>query len=144
MPKKTDSGNPRDWLQYVKLDLDAVRLLAENEVSFVVCKSKLAEALEKAMKADLLERGWILEKIHDLQKLNDYLADYDKSAAETLQPTVDELAESYIEGRYPGFDLEEPQWPALRGLLDEITRYVDGLGTFSVAEPRQSTDNVPN
>jgi len=54
LPRKTDSGNPRDWLAYAKTDLDAVRLLVREQVAYPVCKSKLAEALEKGLKANLL------------------------------------------------------------------------------------------
>lgn len=93
MPRKTDSGNPRDWLAYSATDLDAVRLLVREQVAYPVCKSKLAEALEKGLKADLLNRGWTLEKTHDLQKLNDALACYDESAADKLQSLVDNLTE---------------------------------------------------
>jgi hypothetical protein len=53
LPRKTDSGNPRDWLAYAETDLDAVRLLVREQVAYPVCRSKLAEALEKALKADL-------------------------------------------------------------------------------------------
>lgn len=104
-----------------------MRLLLERQVSFPVCKSKLAEAFEKAFKADLLDRGWTLEKIHDLQKLNDYLADHDRETADNLQPLVDDLAESYVADRYPGFDLEDPDWPAVARLLDGVSCYVKGL-----------------
>lgn len=127
MPRKTDSGNPGDWLDYAAIDLDAVRVLAKEQAAFQVCKSKLAEALEKGMKADLISRGWALGKTHDLQKLNDLLAGYDESAAETLQPLVDDLAESYIEDRYPGFDMEDPDWSAIQKMLSGVSWYIQGL-----------------
>ena len=46
MPKKTDAGNPADWMAFVREDLAAVSLLLGNQVSFHVCRSKLSEALE--------------------------------------------------------------------------------------------------
>lgn len=124
MPRKTDSGNPLDWLAYAKTDLDAVRLLVREQVAFPVCKSKLAEALEKGLKSDLLTRGWPLEKTHDLQKLNDALVAYDESVDELLQSLVDDLAECYIEERYPGFDLEDPDWSAAADLLAHVSEYI--------------------
>ncbi len=124
MPRKTDSGNPRDWLAYAKTDLDAVRLLVREQVAYPVCKSKLAEALEKGLKANLLTQGWRLEKTHDLQKLNDALAACDESVAEKLQSLVDDLAECYIEERYPGFDLEDPDWPSAADLLAQVSEYI--------------------
>jgi len=109
-----------------------VRLLTEEEVAFPVCKSKLAEALEKSMKADLISRGWALIKIHDLQKLNDFLADYDETTADKLQSTVDDLAESYIADRYPGFDLEKPNWADVTRLLSKVSQYAEILiNTFA-------------
>lgn len=124
MPRKTDSGNPRDWLVFVAADLDAVKLLIEHETAFAVARAKLAEALEKALKADLIRRGWKLEKVHDLQKLCDYLAKYDVIQADSLQPLVDELAESYTISRYPGFEIDEPDWGPLRKLMDQVLQYV--------------------
>ena len=129
MPRKTDSGNPMDWLEYATIDLNAVQLLCDEEVAFPVCKSKLAEALEKGMKADLLRRGWVLVKIHDLQKLNDNLASYDEMIAEELQNTVDDLAESYIADRYPGFDLEDPDWVSIKKLITKVSQYIQKISS---------------
>jgi len=65
-----------------------------------------------------------LEKTHDLQKLNDALAAYDESVAEELQSLVDDLAECYIEERYPGFDLEDPDWTSAADLLAHVSEYI--------------------
>jgi hypothetical protein len=51
--KKTEAGNPGDWLFFANEDMNAVKLLYDSKISFIVCKSKLAEAFEKSMKADL-------------------------------------------------------------------------------------------
>jgi len=126
-PKKTDAGNPADWLAFVEEDLGAVALLVRHRVSFHVCRSKLAEALEKALKADLIRRGWSLVKVHDLQKLCDHLAAHEESVADRLQLLVDELAESYTEGRYPGFDLDEPDWETLETRCQSVRDYVEEL-----------------
>jgi hypothetical protein len=66
LPRKTDSHNPADWLLIAASDLEMVRLAAENEISFGGARSKLAEILEKILKAELLRLGWTLEKTHDL------------------------------------------------------------------------------
>ena len=47
MPRKTDSNNPADWLAIAEADMDAVRLLADHQTSHTVCRSKLAEVIEK-------------------------------------------------------------------------------------------------
>jgi hypothetical protein len=62
LPRKTDSKNPADWLWIAEADLAVVRLGVDNEVSHLTCRSKLAEVLEKVLKAELIRAGWELEK----------------------------------------------------------------------------------
>jgi len=62
LPRKTDSANPGDWIEIAETDLALVRLAAASEVSFAPCRAKLAEALEKVLKAELIRSGWPLEK----------------------------------------------------------------------------------
>ena len=35
------------------------------------------------------------------------------------------LAEVYFTGRYPGFDLEDPDWPDFRAKLEQVTRLLE-------------------
>lgn len=123
MPKKTDAANPADWLSFAESDLEAVQVLSERKAAFGVCRSKLAEALEKLLKADLIHRGWTLRKIHDLQSLLDDLIPYAPATVNSLQPVVDELAEAYAQTRYPGFDLSDENWPRLTELLTHVESY---------------------
>jgi len=127
LPKKTNAGNPHDWLEFADADLSAVQLLAEEQIAFNVCRSKLAESLEKLLKADLIQRGWVLRKIHDLQALLDDLAGFDAERVSLLQPLVDELAEAYTQTRYPGFDLADEDWPRLQKLLLQVQHYRQDL-----------------
>ncbi|MEK7684349.1 MAG: HEPN domain-containing protein [Verrucomicrobiota bacterium] len=69
MPRKTDSNNPADWLFIAESDLAGLRILARLETGYEMCRSKLAEVLEKVLKAELIRTGWLLEKTHDLLKL---------------------------------------------------------------------------
>ena len=101
-PRKTDVGNPAHWLEFACDDLAAVRVLLTAQTAYWVARGKLAEAFEKALKADLIRRGWRLEKTHDMQRLLDELAVSDPHTVDRLQPYVDELAESYTESRYRG------------------------------------------
>ncbi len=124
MLRKTDSGNQSDWLLFADDDLRAVKLLSEHKTSCRVCRSKLAEALEKLLKGDLVGRGWPLERTHDLQRLCDMLAKYDNVRADNLQSTVDDLAEAYTEDRYPGFDFDdEDDWDEVKALLSKVENY---------------------
>lgn len=120
MPRKTDSGNPADWLWIAESDLTLLRLGAEKEVGYTAVQSKLAEVLEKVLKAELIRIGWFLEKTHDLRKLASELQ-LRKSDLETeVRPLVVTLAEVYFADRYPGFDLEDPDWPTLRGQIEQV------------------------
>jgi hypothetical protein len=74
LPRKTDSNNPGDWLAIGEAELEALRVLASQEIGYDMCRGKLAEV--------------------------------------------------YFTGRYPGFDLEDPDWPDFRGKLQQVTELV--------------------
>jgi hypothetical protein len=70
LPRKTDSNNPADWLHIVDSDMEVLRVAVREELGYSLCRSKLAEALEKIIKAELIRTGWPLEKTHDLETLH--------------------------------------------------------------------------
>ena len=140
MPRKTDSKNPADWLWIAATDLAVVELAAEREIGFITLRSKLAEALEKVMKAELIRLGWPLEKTHDLEVLLQALTDRHSDLAAPIAPLCVALAEVYFTDRYPGFDLDDPDWPDFRvklgqvkRLLETVTAKVAGTGGISGA-----------
>jgi HEPN domain-containing protein len=120
LPRKTDANEPADWLWISEQDLQGLRLLAEHGVSFHACRSKLAEVLEKVLKAELIRLGWPLEKTHDLQRLRDALVTRSSDLAVAVKPLCDGLAEAYMVTRYPGFDLDDPDWPTLRQQVKDV------------------------
>ena len=120
MPRKTDADNPADWLWICASDLEAIRLLAAREIGDIMCRSKLAEVLEKVLKAELLRTGWTLEKTHDLRKLASALHERQSDLLEQIRPLVVQLAEAYMLDRYPGFDVEDPDWPVLRTQIEQV------------------------
>ncbi len=120
MPRKTDSNNPADWLFLAASDLEGVRELTRQGMAHSLCLSKLAEILEKIIKAELVRRGWFLIKTHDLVKLNDELRVRDVELADRILPLTEALAEKYFTDRYPGFDLEDEDWPALRAQVEQV------------------------
>ena len=107
-------------------ELECVRLLAEKEAGFHMCQSKLAEILEKVLKAELIRCGWFLEKTHDLERLRKQLRTRDPALADSIEGLCINLAEVYFTGRYPGFDLEDPNWSNFRVQLEEVSHV---LGT---------------
>ncbi len=120
LARKTDSNNPSDWLFIASSDLNGVRHLASCELAYSMCVSKLAEILEKVIKAELIRTGWFLVKTHDLVKLVDELRNRDPQMADNFQSLCESLAERYFTDRYPGFDLEDEDWVTLRIQADEI------------------------
>ena len=96
MPRKTDSNNPADWLFLAASDLEGVRELTRQGMAHSLCLSKLAEILEKIIKAELVRRGWFLIKTHDLVKLNDELRVRDVELADRILPLTEALAEKYF------------------------------------------------
>jgi hypothetical protein len=61
LPRKTDSKNPADWLAIAEQELEAIGKLSADEFAFDMCHSKLAEIVEKLLKAELIRSGWNLE-----------------------------------------------------------------------------------
>lgn len=120
MPRKTDSSNPADWLYFVESGLALLRVAAEREIGYEMACSKLAECLEKLIKAELIRQGWRLLKTHDLLLLAEELEVRQSDLLAAVLPLAQDLAEKYFADRYPGFDLEEPDWIAYRRQLAAI------------------------
>ena len=120
MPRKTDSNNPSDWIFFAESDLAGIRLLVDASTSYLLCQSKLAETLEKILKAELIHRGWRLVKKHDLQQLAEELRVRGSELFPDCKELCDSLAERYFGDRYPGFDIEDPNWTAIRKQTDDI------------------------
>jgi HEPN domain-containing protein len=129
LPRKTDSNNPADWLFLAESDLDGIRSLVEQKLACHLCRSKLAEVVEKIFKAELLRCGWFLEKTHDLMRL---LEEVERRSPELLpaaEPLALSLADLYFRDRYPGFDLDDPDWADLRTKVQEVEKLLTVIKT---------------
>lgn len=122
MLRKTDSGNPADWLYLASSDLEGIRDLTTRELAYHLCRSKLAEVVEKILKAELIRSGWLLEKTHDLMRLLEWIEQRSPDLLTAAEPLALNLAESYFRERYPGFDLEDPDWADLRAKVEATER----------------------
>lgn len=120
LPRKTDSNNPGDWIFFAESEIQGLETLAERELSYPMCQCKLAEVLEKVLKAELIRRGWFLERTHDLEVLANELESHRSDLVERVRPLCTSLAEVYFSGRYPGFDLDDADWPSFREKLHAV------------------------
>lgn len=118
------------------MELQALRALVRQELAYPMCISKLAEILEKIIKAELIRCGWFLIKTHDLVKLHDELRERDADLAARVLPIAEALADKYFAGRYPGFDLEDEDWSSLRTQLEQVAALL--------AEVQQRVDSSPS
>jgi len=124
LPRKTDANNPADWLWRAEVDMEVIRMATDKEIGFTTCRSKLAEVLEKVLKAELIRLGWALEKTHDLDRLLDALVARQSDLASAVEPLCDALAEVYFTDRYPGFDLDDPDWPTLTQQVKDMAELI--------------------
>lgn len=120
LPRKTDSNNPLDWLFIAESDLEALQLCVEREVGYSMCRSKLAEVVEKILKAELIRLGWFLVRTHDLEVLSGELRARGSDLIREVDPLCVALTDAYFIDRYPGFDVDDPDWPTLRDLLQRV------------------------
>ena len=120
MPRKTDSSNPADWLFIAESDLEGIETLAKGEIAYSMCRSKLAEVLEKIIKAELIRLGWYLIKTHDLERLRGELEALKSDLVGQVDPLCGALTEVYFTDRYPGFDVEDPDWPDFNAKLEQV------------------------
>lgn len=125
MPRKTDSSNPSDWLFIAEAELEGLRHLAGQEIAYTMCRSKLAEVLEKVIKAELIRLGWFLEKTHDLPRLARELEARRSALGPEVKPLALSLAGAYLTTRYPGFDLDDPDWSALRAQAQQVAQLLE-------------------
>ena len=107
--------------------MEMVRMAAEKEISFAAARSKLAEILEKILKAELLRLGWTLEKTHDLNRLFDLLVERKSDLLPVVEPLCDALVQVYFTDRYPGFDLDDPDWPKLRVQVEGVVALLEAV-----------------
>ena len=98
-----------------------------------MCCSKLGEVLEKVLKAELIRLGWFLVKTHDLEKLANELAIRGSDLVATAKPLSTSLAEVYFTERYPGFDLDDPNWPDLRDKMAKVGALLETVKARAVS-----------
>ncbi|MBI2370373.1 MAG: HEPN domain-containing protein [Deltaproteobacteria bacterium] len=94
-----ESRYPAHWLRIAEKDLGRVsRMLAGDDPE--AAGFYLQQAVEKFLKAFLLQKGWSLRRTHDLQALLNEALAYDPSL-ETFREACRKISGFYIVERYP-------------------------------------------
>lgn len=116
----SESLHPEDWKNIARKDWHRISVLlddgdAEGAAIFV------QQALEKYIKAFLLQNGWKLRKIHDLVSLLDSAVDFNP-ALDAFRDLCERVTAYYFVERYPPFissdltvqDIEKDKAEAIR------------------------------
>lgn len=61
----------------------------------------------------------------DASKPADWLAIAEADLADPADPLVTSLTEAYFTDRYPGFDLDDPDWPALQKSVETVGELIE-------------------
>ena len=89
-----------EWVERGKRDLDVAKLLLTKHDFFDIALFHIHQAVEKYIKGFLIQQGWILKKIHDLELLFSEAKNFN----EEFQKYLDfgrKLTAFYYEERYP-------------------------------------------
>jgi len=101
MKNKQDSLDPKDWKKIARKDWERVsRNLRDKDAE--AAGFYLQQALEKYLKAFLLQHGWKLKKIHTLHTLLKDAVAY-KPELETFRQLCQKVSGYYVIDRYPLF-----------------------------------------
>lgn len=90
----------KEWFSKAEKDFEEAKFLFDHNRPLEYVALLLHQAVEKCLKGFLINNGWELKKTHDLVKLVRDAAKFDESF-ENFIPLMEEMADYYIESRYP-------------------------------------------
>lgn len=99
MMKTKDSLYPDDWKNVAKKDWHRMELLLEDGDADGAAFF-LQQSLEKYLKSFLLQNGWKLRKIHELDTLLDFAVEFNP-ALERFKELCERITGYYYTERYP-------------------------------------------
>jgi HEPN domain-containing protein len=111
-----------EWLPYARKDWSRVLLLL-REHDPDGAAFHLQQAVEKYLKGWLLDRGWTLRKLHQLQRLLDEASLLDP-ALSLFRPFCERVSGYYVVERYPAAGLSGPDEAQLRQDLSDARRLI--------------------
>jgi HEPN domain-containing protein len=90
----------KEWMERGKRDLEVAKLVFIRNDYFDIVLFHLQQAFEKYLKGFLIQQGWKLKKIHDLEFLITEAMQFDKRFQKYLDFSR-KLTAFYFETRYP-------------------------------------------
>ena len=88
-----------DWMTFADIDLTAAEVLSDHSLTNVVA-FHCQQAIEKYLKAFIIENDVPLQKIHDLIRLNEMVKEVRDLGIDEEKLAV--INEVYFDSRYPG------------------------------------------
>ena len=99
MKEQKNSLYPPDWMKYARKDWKRIfAMLNDNDMEGAAFF--IQQALEKYLKAFMLQQGWFLRKIHDLDAPLDDATKYNPSL-ESFRRFCKRVSGYYLIERYP-------------------------------------------
>jgi len=92
-------GETQIWLRYSKENFDSANVLLKNNL-FNPCLQNVQQAVEKALKALLIEKGECLKKTHDILELKKKL-EMLNIQVDISDENCDFLNSIYLSSKYP-------------------------------------------
>lgn len=122
MREREDSLLPSDWLKIARKDWIRVMYMLEKKDA-EAAGFFLQQSLEKYLKAFLLQHGWRLRKIHELDALLDDANKYN-SELENFRSLCERVSGYYFADRYPPLGASELTFEDVKGDLKEAERFI--------------------
>ena len=99
MKERKNSLYPPDWIKYARKDWKRIFAMLNSD-DMEGAAFFIQQALEKYLKAFMLQQGWFLRKIHDLDALLDDATKYNPSL-ESFRRFCKRVSGYYLIERYP-------------------------------------------
>lgn len=124
MKEQQDSLLSHEWLKIARKDWARIQYMLEN-VDAEAAGFFLQQSLEKYLKAFLLQHGWSLRKIHELDALLDDAVKYN-SELKNFYNLCECVSNYYFTERYPPLGLETAELTCenIRKDLEEAKKFV--------------------
>jgi HEPN domain-containing protein len=116
----------KEWTERGKHDLEVAKILLAEEGYFDVVLFHVHQAVEKYLKGFLIDNGWDLKKIHDLELLVTEAMNFDA----IFQKYLDlgrKLTAFYFEERYPPGPITSCSKEEIKEILVEAEEIINKL-----------------